>query len=271
MKIPTLVVSDPPHGEVDLGATAELLGLDVFAARLKASFRAPEVMAATDPLRAGEFAAALRATGFDVSILDGAILAAMPWPDPVSTLAFDASHLQATIRDEGVAIPYDAEVVAVHCAPPDDRPTVPTTSRTSTLDLERAVASGHGPTIAEAVQRRSILDLYFRDAGSLRRATIVPDLLKSEMGPVKKEVVRRFRSLRLDDRLAGVRPRAPFGVGAGFDGRDRRRYSFGTQMLREVLESIAPELRAIPQYEFGSRLAYALGPIEPAPESALGA
>jgi hypothetical protein len=35
-------------------------------------------------------------------------------------------------------------------------------------------------------------------------------------------------------------------------------------MLREVLESIAPELRAVPQYEFGSRLAYALSPVEAA-------
>jgi hypothetical protein len=32
-------------------------------------------------------------------------------------------------------------------------------------------------------------------------------------------------------------------------------------MLRQVLESISPELRAIPQYEFGSRLAYALSPL----------
>jgi hypothetical protein len=32
-------------------------------------------------------------------------------------------------------------------------------------------------------------------------------------------------------------------------------------MLREVLESISPELGIVPQYELGSRLAYALEPL----------
>jgi hypothetical protein len=255
MEIPTLVVSDPPHGEVNLEAAAELLGLDGFATRLKAGFVAPEILLASDPGKAAEFAAALRGTGFNVSILNGAALADLPWPDPVSTLAFDLSSLQATTRSEEVLIPYDAEVVCVHCRPPADR------SVTSTGDLERAVASEHGPTIAEAIQRRSILDLYFREGGPLRRATIVPDLLKSDGERVKKELIRRLERLRLDDRLAGVRPRAPFVSSEGFEGSERRRYSFGTLMLREVLESISPELRAVPQYEFGSRLAYALNPL----------
>ena len=51
MEIPTLVISDPPQGEVDLEAAAELLGLDVFATRLKANFAAPEVMSASEPLQ----------------------------------------------------------------------------------------------------------------------------------------------------------------------------------------------------------------------------
>ena len=36
----------------------------------------------------------------------------------------------------------------------------------------------------------------------------------------------------------------------------RKLFSFGTLLLRQVLESISPELRDIPQYELGSRLAY---------------
>ena len=256
MEIPTLVVSNPPHGEVDLETAAALLGLDVFASGLKANFAAPEIMSASDPGRAAEFADSLRRTGFNVAIVHGAALADLPWPDPVSTLAFDVSALQAMVGNEGITIPYDAEIVGVYCHPPAERSG---TAMKSTVDVERAVASGHGPTIAEAIQRRSILDLYFRDdGGDLQRATVVPDLLKSDGERVKKELKRRFKRMRLDERLAGVRPRAPFGTGVSFDGSERRRYSFGTLMLREVLESIAPELRAVPQYEFGSRLAYAL-------------
>ena len=255
MAIPTLVVSNPPHGEVDLEAAAKLLKLDSFAAGLKATFAAPEVMSASGPEEAAEFAAAVRNTGFTVSILPGEVLAGLPWPDPVSSLVFDISYLQATIRDQSVRISYDAEVVGVYCRPPADR------SLRKTIDLDRAVASGHGPTIAEAIQWRSILDLYFVGEESLRRVTVVPGTLQLDGARLLKEL-RRFKHLRLDDRLSGVRPRAAFVLGsAGHEGPERRRYSFGTLLLREVLESISPELRAVPQYEFGSRLAYALSPL----------
>lgn len=255
MRIPTLVVSDPPHGEVDLEAAAKLLDLDDLATRLKASFQAPEVMFASDAESAASFASSLRATGFDLAVLGGVALSDPPWPDPVSVLSFDVSFLNATTRGESVRVPYDAEVVGVHCQPPDYRPMRPSE------DLERAIASEHGPTIAEAMQQTSVLDLYFRDGRSLRRVTLVPDRLKLEPAQLLKEIGRRFEHLELDARLVGVRPRAPFGSGKGFDGSERRRYSFGTLMLRKVLESIAPELRAIPQYEFGSRLSYALSPL----------
>ena len=131
-----------------------------------------------------------------------------------------------------------------------------------TVDLVQAIASGHGPTIAEAIQWMSNLDLYFRDEGSLRRISIVPDLLELDGEHVAKELGRRFKCLRVDARLAGVRPRARFVMGeGGFDRNPRKRYSFGTPLLRHVLESISLELRGVPQYELGSRLAYALSPL----------
>ncbi|MDH3206497.1 MAG: hypothetical protein OEO79_07790 [Gemmatimonadota bacterium] len=257
MEIPTLVVSDPPHRDVDIDIAAALLGLDVFGTRLKANFAAPEVMLASDAEKATRFTAQLRAVGFDASILQGATLRDLPWPDLASSLAFDASGMRATVQDTVIDIPYDSEIVGVHCRPPgDDR------TRRTTVDIDRAVASGHGPTIAAAIERRGILDLYFLHDAAVRRVTIVPDWLDVDEEGVMKELVKRAKHLRLDARLRGVRPRAPFMVGdAGHDGPERRRYSFGTQLLREVLESISPDLRAVPQYEIGSRLAYALNPL----------
>jgi len=257
MEIPTLVVSDPPHREVDLEVAAALLDLDVFSTRLKENFAAPEVMLASDPEKASRFAAQLQVIGFNASILDGATLRDLPWPDPASSLAFDGSRMRATVRERVVDIPYESEVVGVHCRPPgDDR------TRRTNVEIDRAVASDHGPTIAAAIQRRSILDLYFHDGGSLRRITIVPDWLGADEEGVMKELLKRTKRLRLDTRLCGVRPRAPFVTGgAAHDGPERRRYSFGTLLLREALESISPDLRAVPQYEFGSRLAYALNPL----------
>lgn len=258
MPSPTLVVANPPHGEVDIDAAAELLQLDVYATRLKAVFRAPEIMEASSPEQAAAFAAALRGTGFNVAVLPGRALAEVPWPGPVSTLVLDATSLRVTVGSDALQVPYDAEVLGVHCCPPEAPP------KRSAVDLERAIASEHGPTIAEAIGRRSVLDLYFRDGAALRRATVIPDLLQLDVERLVKDLVRRLDGLRLDERLTGVRPRGPFvpgGEGAGPTGPERRRYSFGTLMLYRALESIAPELRALPQYELGSRLAYALSPL----------
>ena len=255
MPIPTLVVSDPPHEDVDLDAAAKLLRLDPFATRLKCVFAAPEIMEAAGPEQASEFAEALGSTGFNVVMLPGGVLAEVPWPDPVSTMTLDATSLQMSTRADSYRLAYDADVLGVYCRPPQE----PATS--STVQIERAIASEHGPTIADAIHRRTILDLYFRDGPALRRATVVPELLKLDAERVVRDLRRRFEHLRLDDRLAGVRPRLPYQrLGEAAEGAERRRYSFGTHMLYHVLESISPELRAVPQYELGSRLAYALSP-----------
>lgn len=256
MAIPTLVVSNPPHGgEVDVETAAALLGLDMFAARLKAVFTAPEIMFASDAARAEEFAFALGATGLSVSVVPGGALSEIPWPEPVSSLTFDVSHLRVTVLNEGIDVSYDAEVVGVHHKPPVDR------SLDEAVELERAVASGHGPTIAQAIQRKEVVDLYFLDSGTVRRITIVPELLGVEADHLLKELGRRCKHLALDERLVGIRPRAPYAPNARGHGPERRRFSFGTLLLRQVLESISPELRAIPQLELGSRLAYALRPL----------
>jgi hypothetical protein len=259
MKIPTLVISNPPHDEVDLEAAADLMELDVFATRLKADFAAPEVFAASAPDKAVKLAVAMRKTGFKVTILHGAALAGLPWPDPVTYLAFDESSLRATVGGEGIEIAYDTEVVGVFCQPPADF------SVERTVDLGQAIASGHGPTIAEAIQWRTNIDLYFLSAGSLRRVSIVPHMFDMDGDDVVTELGRRFNALRLDRRLAGVRPRARFvrreEGEPHLDTTLRRRYSFGTRLLSDLLGSISPELRSVPQYEFGSRMAYALNPL----------
>jgi hypothetical protein len=262
MKTPTLVISNPPHDEVDVEAAADLMDLDVFATRLKASFAAPEIFAASGPDKAVELAIAIRKTGFKVTILQGAALAGLPWPDPVTHLAFDESSLRATVRGKGIEIAYDTEVVGVFCQPPPDF------SMERTVDIGQAIASGHGPTIAEAIQWRSNIDLYFLSAGSRRRVSILPHMFEMDGDDVVRELDRRFEALRLDRRLSGVRPRTRFvrreqdEEGEPHLGASRRRrYSFGTQLLSELLGSISPELRDVPQYELGSRIAYALNPV----------
>jgi hypothetical protein len=253
METPTLVVSDPPHGEVDLQAVADLLGLDIYVTRLKVKYRAPEILFAGEREEAAAFAAGIRGCGLSVTVIEGATLMEPPWPEPVSGLAFDESALMVTLRGEGAKVPYDTEIVAVACQPPEGF------SMKDSVDLAQAVASGHGPTIAEAIQWKTNLDFYYEDGGPLQRISVVPEYSGVDASSLLEQVEARFRRLHLDARLVDVRPRQRFVMGeAGFDADQRKRYSFGTLLLCHVLESISPELRNATQFELGSRLGYAL-------------
>ena len=61
-----LVISDPPHRDeedVDLERVADLLGLDIYAARLKVRFAAPEIFAWAQPIEAAALTKGLREAG----------------------------------------------------------------------------------------------------------------------------------------------------------------------------------------------------------------
>ena len=257
----TLVISNPPHGkedEIDLEAVSRLLGLDIYVARLKTKFSAPEIFSSAEPEEAIRFAEGLRDAGLSISVQSGNEMADPAWPEPVSTLVLDESGLRASTADEVVVIGSKEEVFGVYCRPPADF------RMEAAVDPKQAIASGHGPTIAEAIQWMGILDLYTRASGELRRVTIVPQLLDLDPDDVVTEVARRLKGLQLDRRLQNVRPRGRFVMGEGdFDPDQRKRYSYGTLLLCHVLESIAPELRNITHYEFGSRLSYSMGPMSP--------
>lgn len=264
MKNPTLVVTNPPHEAVDVEAAAELLGMDVFTARLKAKFGAPEILGAAGSGKAVELAVALRKAGLKVTILPGAALTSQTWPDPVTHLAFDDTSLRVTVGGRSIEVGYGAEAVGVLCQPPADY------SVTRPVDLRQAMQSGHGPTIAEAMQERGFVDLYTMADGSLMRVSIVPQLFGIRTEEVVSELGRRFKALRIDTRLAGVRPRGraahrdPGAAGVPAPDARRRGYSFGTVALSDLLGTIDPELRDAPQFELGSRIAYALAPLDTA-------
>ncbi len=257
----TLVISNPPHrheDDIDLDTVSRLLGLDIYVTRLKAKFSAPEILSAAEPNDALRFAAGLRNAGLSISVQSGNEMGDPDWPLPVSTLILDESGVRAGADDDTVHIRADEEVFGVYCRPPEDF------RMEAAVDPKQAIASGHGPTIAEAIQWMGILDLYTRASGELRRVTIVPELLDLDPDKVVSDVTRKLRGLEIDRRLEGVRPRGRFVMGEGdFDPDQRKRYSYGTLLLCHILESISPELRNITHYEFGSRLAYSMGSMSP--------
>lgn len=245
-----LVVSNPPHGEVRAAAAAEILGLPTEHARLKINFGAPEVLAATDPDRAIDVAISLKAAGLGVEMREGDALARVPWPTLVSSFEFGDTALRVGVENGPLEIPYDEPVFGVFCEPPEEF--VPPS------DWSGPPPNGtvlRGPAAADALEWVPHLDLYVQRIDALHRVAIEGPAMVA----VVSECLARFSRFELDGRLQGVRPRRRFVPGEqGFDLDMRKRYAFGTLLLRHVLESISPEIRDVTQYELGSRLAFVL-------------
>ncbi len=262
MKPPVIVVSNPPHGNLDLEAAASLIGLDVYKTRLKLIFPAPEVLASSDGGYAEQLADRYRSAGVRAETFDGQELAALPWPAPVTAFEFTGKGLNARLGDRDVELSYDSDLVGVYCKPPADFRAEPAKKKLGPLSF--------GMDVVDAIEWMPTLDLYFVQRGALQRISIVQGVTDfSGLGPMRQRTaaqdmeatvvgcVRRFTKLHFDARLENVRPRRRFVGGDSADNPDmRERYSFGTLLLRGILSSISPELGDLTQYELGSRLGY---------------
>ncbi len=234
-----LVVSDPPHGEVDVEAMSKTLGLDEETARLKVAFPAPEILAATGPQRAHDLVEELRSQGLHTRLITGDALADLPWPRLAMDLSFGENALGIQVEGGTLTIPYSASVWAVSCNPPAGF------SKEATVSMHNAMASPGGPTVAEALEWTPHLDVYAVMPEGVGRVSIV-----QKPWFALEEIERLFHRVGVDRRLDGVRPRQRFVAGeAGFDIDLRKAFSFGTLLMREVLQSISEDLRVLTQYE----------------------
>ena len=264
MQTQLFVATNPPHREVDQQTVADLLGLEVQATSLKIGFPAPEVLAATDPEPARDFAARMHETGLSVTLFDGKELAVLPWPEVVSSFALGAEGLEAQVRQSTVTVPWDTPVTAVYWKPPPDfaSPVVPVS----------ALKALSGPDLTEAVQFQAGIDLFYSEAGEIRRLSIVRGVTDfggldglggasptEQLEVMLAELDRRFDHPTIDTRLENVRPRQRFAMGDDtFDMDMRKLFSYGTLLLRQALMAVSPELGSLTQYELGCRVAYVL-------------
>jgi hypothetical protein len=238
------------------------MGLPAPEARLKIAFGAPEVLAATVQARAADIAESLISAGMNVSVRSADELGRIPWPTLASSFEFGSTALAASTLEGRIEIPYDRPVFAVACRPPADF-----------RAPDQADATGaEGREAAEAMEWVTHIDFYHVRDGELARLSIAPELTRGWAGrgatgtaadlmALLVECRRHFKKIEIDGRLDGVRPRRRFVAGeTGFDPDVRRRYAFGTLLLRHLLEEISPALRDATHYETGSRLAYVLQP-----------
>lgn len=287
----TLIVSNPPHGEVDPARAAPSLGLSPAELRMKANYPVPEIwLAATEARKMDEVAGELTAAGLDVIVVPGDALGALPPREEVKSFELTAAGLVATLEGSEATLPYDAAAIAVYCTPRQmagleaahtggSGLTEGLTRRSSAVFMTRDSLVGFGGLGGrssaagggEAVPgESSFLDVYFTDGGTARRLTVLQDKVDfaglgemalpnatTNMEMLVQEFEERFASGLVDRRLVNMQPRQRPMVGKPApEHPDRKGFSFATEALNRLLESISPDLKGVSQFDLSSRLAF---------------
>jgi hypothetical protein len=241
MAVPLLVISHPPHGEVDPELAAPVLGISPVDVRLKAHHPVPEIwLAASTPEAAAARAATLRRAGLWAVVVPGQALAETPGCNPVVSFSFEERELLLCGHEE-VRLGYDLSVIGVLFTP---RP-------------------GEGRGTAPL----AFLDLYAVPGGRVGRWTFLQGTTGFEgMGDRKTasfgmnvhafaaDIEQRFAKSTIDKRLVNLQVRRR--LGAPPPGTARHGYSFATTALNELLEAIRPGLSMLEHEDLTSRLAF---------------
>lgn len=281
-----LVVSNPPHGDVDFLQAGQVLGLAATEIRMKANYPVPEIwLADTDKSRADETAEALGDAGLSVVTLLGEDFAAVPKREVAKSFELGDTGLKACLNDEEVEIGYQSPVIGVFCQPlheigiEEERASTGggRAERKSGMFMSRATLVGLGARHSDTLEdghdeseESPFLDLYLMGENSRRRIGLVQrgldfsglgDLMlaraSDNMAMLVAECDDRFSETEFDRRLANMHPRKRLLVGRGMaPDSNRKGFSFATVALSNLLESISPDLKDITQFELASRLVF---------------
>ena len=237
-----------------------------------------------------EAAEGLTAAGLSVVVVPGEALGALPPREEVQSVRLSDAGLVATLAGAEVMLPYDAEAVAVYCTPRQAAGleggrsggsglTEGLTRRSSSVFMTRDSLVGFGGLGgrssaaggAEAVPgESSFLDLYCTVDGTARRLTVLQNKVDfsglgelalpnatANMEMLVQEFEERFAKGSVDRRLVNMQPRQRPMVGKrAADHPERKGFSFATEALNRLLETISSDLKGVSQFELSSRLAF---------------
>ena len=238
MPVPYLLISNPPHGDVDAKIAAEAFELSAAEARIRANFPSPNIWFADDDLDAlKKTGATLMKAGVKVRIIKGSIMAAIPRADPITSFAFGPDRFTAQLHssDEFTA-PYNTRLVIV-------------ASKGSPEDV---MARGSSPNISDDAL---FFDLYFVVQSKVRRLRawsggVDYAGLETELKPFAhqnhseflNQLRHRFPQSAVDERLVDT----PLPKPSAISGKG----------LPAVLESIHPNLKDVVMGDLQSRLVF---------------
>ena len=119
MPVPYLLVTNPPHGDVDAKMVAEAFGLSAAEARIRANFPSPEIWFADDNLDAlKKTGGALMKAGTKVRIIKGSMLTAIPRADQMASFAFGPDRFTSQLHSaDEFSAPYATRLVIVSSKP----------------------------------------------------------------------------------------------------------------------------------------------------------
>ncbi len=291
MESPTLIISNPPHEDLDPALAAPCFGISPAEVRMKANYPIPEVwLTDSEGAKVDATADILRTAGLNIVSVPGQDLAEIPQQTMVESFAFTDAGLTLNLEDSQVDLSHDEKLIAVFCQP---RPRTGGSSgvaanplteglrqRRSGVFLARdslmGFATGPRPSLAgvEAENAESpFLDIYVPGESSsacpLRLVLVQDQLDFSGLGDLKlpraadnmvmfvAELEDRFSAARVDRRLVGMQPRSRAMVSKRTPiSGERKGFSFATAALSQLLESLSPDLKAVNQFDLASRLAY---------------
>jgi hypothetical protein len=259
---------------------------------MKANYPVPEIwLAADEEGKMRETAEELSAAGLSVAIVPGDALGAIPPREEVKSFTLSDAGFVATLEGGDVTIPYDAVAMAVYCTPrePSGLDAASTggrsgltegmARRSSSVFMTRDSLVGFGGLGGRSSAagggeagpgESSFLDVYFTEGNTERRLTVLQDKVDfsglgemalpnaaTNMEMLVQEVEDRFKSGAVDRRLVNMQPRQRPMVGTPTpEHPERKGFSFATEALNRLLESISPDLKGLSQFELSSRLAF---------------
>jgi hypothetical protein len=249
-----LIVSNPPHRPGDRSAAVWCFDISPLEVTAKAAYAVPEIwFADSDRGVLAGISKVLEAVGLSTLWVREEELVAVPAPITVDRVEFDDRGLMLEYGASQMLVRRTIPVVAVVC-----RPSVPGTREAMPGETETA----HDAEIA------SFIDLYVRDAGALRRFSVMQGLVDftaldaAPQGPATMDAFAElceqgFPHARIDRRLVGTRVRRR-RIPTDLRSASERRagFSFGTKRLQSLLDSVSPDLANVTHNDFSSRLIY---------------
>ncbi|MDH3292379.1 MAG: hypothetical protein OEO20_14215 [Gemmatimonadota bacterium] len=250
-----LIVSNPPHRPGDRSAAVWCFDISPLEVAAKAAYAVPEIwFADSDRGVLAEISKVLEAVGLSTLWVREEELATVPAPTTVDRVEFDDRGLTLEYGASQMLVRRTTPVIAVVC-----RPSV-SVGREA---MPAAAETAHDAEIA------AFVDLYVRDSGVLRRFSVMQGLVdlaplddperqgSTTMATFAEMCEQRFPRARIDQRLVGTRVRRrrlPTDLRSASERRAG--FSFGTNRLQRLLESIAPDLADVTQNDLASRLIY---------------